>query len=238
MRLTAARLIQFSLCALSLGFAQPANAEDEESDSANGLPDPYAKNYLIAKSTISPDENFAIIYPTQDSEELPGAKNYLVRLKPFAVVAALDTPEIYFKGESNAGISAQWSKDTSAALVTWDGRWGPKDILLLEVGDGKLNRTTKLLAKMRELLLPKYRTAKPKPRPYNSDMEFIFTSVSASIDNAKQVKVDATAATAPGDGEMATRAWSGRMEATWDIGQAKFTSQKVSGGIRQHRSDD
>jgi hypothetical protein len=238
MRVTAAGLIQVSLCLLSLGVAPLATAQDEESDSATGLPDPYAKNYLIAKGTISPDKKFAVIYPTQDSEDFPGGKNYFATLNPFAVLAALDTEEIYFKNESNAGLSAEWSKDDSAALVTWDGRWGPKDVVLLEVRDGKLSRATKLLAKMRELLRPKYRSAKPKPRPYNNTMEFIFTSVSTSFTAAKQVKIDALAATAPGDGEMSSRAWNGRIEATWDMAQAKFTWQKVSGGIRQHKGDD
>ena len=41
-------------------------AEETEEDSAEGLPDSYAKNYLVARSTMSPDKKFAVIYPTVD----------------------------------------------------------------------------------------------------------------------------------------------------------------------------
>src|SRR6266508_2608569 len=48
----------------------PPEAEPEEqepeADSSTGLPEKYAKDYLIARSTISPNKTFGVIYPTND----------------------------------------------------------------------------------------------------------------------------------------------------------------------------
>jgi hypothetical protein len=51
-------------CAISCGFSILAAAEEPEAageDSSAGLPEQYAKEYLIAASTISPDRKFAVI---------------------------------------------------------------------------------------------------------------------------------------------------------------------------------
>src|SRR6266498_1467029 len=46
---------------------QEEEAEAEsETDSSTGLPEKYAKDYLIARSTISPNKKLAVIYPTND----------------------------------------------------------------------------------------------------------------------------------------------------------------------------
>jgi len=131
------------------GRPEPTSEQpEEEADSSAGLAEKYAKDYLIASGTISPGKKFAVIYPTRDSEEFPAGANFVVSLKPFAVLGKLDTKWPYFKNESHGGLSADWSKDGSMALVTLDSKWGPGDIFLLEFHNGKLTRTTNLTAKM------------------------------------------------------------------------------------------
>jgi hypothetical protein len=39
-----------------------------------------------------------------------------------------DWPE--FEGMSHGGYSVEWSGDSSVALVTLDGKWGPRDFIL------------------------------------------------------------------------------------------------------------
>lgn len=139
------------------------------------LPEEYAKAYVVASDTISPDERFAVIIPKGDPEEMsPAGKNYFVALQPFAIIAALDTKWPDFVGRNHGGIGVEWSRDRSVALVTLASKWGPGDICLLELHDGKLTRTTKLLAKLHNLLLPDFRKAKPKPDAYNGFFDFIF----------------------------------------------------------------
>ena len=169
------------------------------------------------------------MYPKADSEEFPEGKNYFVALQPFAILGALETKYPYFQHESHGGLSAEWSDDSSVALITLGSKWGPSDIFLAELRDGKLSRMTNLLAKLYDLLLPDYAKAKPKPESYNDEFDFIFEEESEPIcqlDGTSAVKINAEATTDPKG--ISKRAWSGRVKAVWDISAAKFTEQKVS----------
>jgi hypothetical protein len=217
-------------------FCLSAFATDEEGeDSSAGLPEAYAKDYLIAASTVSPDKKLAVIYPLKDDEEFPTGKNYIVALQPFAILGALETKWPYFKNESHGGLSAEWSDDNSVALVTLDGKWGPHDIFVLEFQAGKLARATNLLAKVHDLLVPDYRKAKAVP--YNDEFDFVFDNEESSwkLEGTKSVQIKALGSTDP-KGAESGRVWKGRVTATWDIVQAKFTSQKVTrvfAGVRK-----
>ncbi len=145
------------------GRATPEPEEEEaesETDSSIGLPAKYAKNYLIARSTISPNKKFAVIYPTDDYyQSADSAKDYVVSLQPFSILGALQAEEPYFQHQSHGGISAEWSDDSAVALITLDGKWGPHDVFLVEFHGGKPNRMTNILRKARELLPPNGRKA-------------------------------------------------------------------------------
>ena len=211
-------------------------AEEEAEDSSAGLSEAYAKDYLIAAGTLSPDKKFAVIYPIKDDEEFAAGKNHVVSLQPFAIIGTLETKEPYFKNQSHGGLSAEWSGDSSVALITLESKWGPRDIFLLELRDGKLARTTNLLAKVHDLLVPDYRKAKAVP--YNDEVDFVFDGEGESpckLEGTKSVSITALAATDP-KGAESGRVWKGRVVASWDIAQAKFISQKVTrvfAGIRK-----
>lgn len=226
-------------------FAVAADEESEHEgeDSSAGLPDEFAKDYLISRNTISPDKKFAVIYPTLEAEEAaseandPGRiKNYLVGLQPFAVIKPLDTKWPYFQNESHGGLSAEWSTDNSVALVTLDAKWGPRDVFLVEFHDGKLSRITNVALKAHDLLLPNYRKAKAKR--YNDLFDFVFVEdASFKLEGTSRVVIDASAETSPNlmseDVRPRDRAWKGHVEAIWDIAEEKFTSEKVTGAIRK-----
>src|SRR3954467_808282 len=119
-----------------LNFAGRLGAAEEKKDSAAGLPPAYAKNYLVARSTMSPDKKFAIIYPTIDFSESKEAKDFVVALKPFAVLAPLPTEDFYFERRSNGGISAKWSNDDSLALVTINRKGGRGVVFVIDFPGG------------------------------------------------------------------------------------------------------
>jgi sugar lactone lactonase YvrE len=206
--------------------AAVAETEPEEKDSSAGLPENYAKDYLIASATISPNKKFAVIYPTQDDVDFPSGENYVVSLKPFAVLHKLATKRPYFKNESHGGLSAEWSDDNSVAIVTLESKWGPGDIFLIEFKDGKVSRATNMLAKLHDLLVADYRKA--KAARYNEYYDFIFETEDTPIYklDGRQIRFNALATTDP-KGVSDDRVWKGRVAATWDIAQGKFTSQKV-----------
>jgi len=218
----------------------PGGEEEQGEDSADGLSPKYAKDYLVAQKTLSPDKKFAVIYPTSDEEDVPGAANYLVSLKPFAILTKLQTKRPYFKNESNSQLTADWSDDGSVALVTLDAKWGPGDVFLVEIKDGKVTRTTNVLAKAHDLLLPEFR--KSKAGRYNDFYDFIFETEESSgfeLDGPKAVRVNAFATTDP-KGADEGKVWDGHIQAVWDIPQGKFTSQKATtefAGVRKHEED-
>jgi sugar lactone lactonase YvrE len=215
---------------------EPAEAESE-TDSSTGLPEKYAKNYLIARSTISPNKKYAVIYPTDDYyESSDNAKDYLVALQPFSILRPLDSKWPYFEHKSHGGLSAEWSDDSSVGLITIDSKWGPGDVLLVEFRDGKLNRMTNILRKTHDLVLPSY--LKAKAERYNDDVDFVFVEdATFKLDGASRVVIDAAVDTTPNDLGLSPRAWHGHVEAMWDITGAKFTSKKVSGGLRKKRAE-
>jgi hypothetical protein len=202
--------------------------EDYQKDSGAGLPGDYAKNYMVSVSSKSHDEKFALIYPTREFSESKEAKDLLVALNPFQVLAELATNEPYFDGKSNSNLGADWSEDNSLVLITLGGKWGPLDTWLVELADGKVKRMTNLLEKARELLRPKFRAAKPKLEPYNKTYEFLFLEEEGGpcmFDDNRQVRVYCRASNDPKG--IAKRQWRVVIDAKWDIAQAKFVSQKI-----------
>jgi hypothetical protein len=222
-----------------IGCGLSVLAADEEpqtagEDSSAGLPDSYAKDYLIASSTVSPDKKVAVVYPTLAAEEAAEdanhperIKDHIVALQPFAVLGELQTKYPYFQNQNHGGISAEWSNDSSVALITLDGKWGPHEVFLLEFRDGKLARTTNILAKAHDLLLPSYR--KSKAEPYNDNFDFIFGGEDGpgfKLDGANRVIIDGDATTDP-KGISAHR-WSAQLKAVWDVSRGKFNSQRIT----------
>jgi len=238
-------LVAIAACAIGSDFSVLAADEESESaaeDSSTGLPEQYAKDYLIARSTVSPDKKFAVIYPTlkaeeaaEDANQPDRIKDYVVALEPFIILGELQTKYPYFQNESHGGLGADWSADNSVALITLDGKWGPHDVFLLEFRDGKLARTTNILAKAHNLLLPDYR--KSKAEPYNDNFDFIFDGEDGAVfklDGANRVVIDGDAVTDPKG--ISNRRWSAQLKAVWDVSQGKFTSQKIT-RTRKKQSD-
>jgi hypothetical protein len=239
-------LVAMVVCAISCSFsllAADGESSEQGEDSSSGLPEQYAKDYLIARDTISPDKKIAVIYPTLEVEEAAEKanhpwriKDYLVALQPFAVLRPLDTKLPYFQHENQGGISAEWSDGSSVALITLDGKWGPHDVFLVEFHEGKLSRITNILRKAHDLLVPSWRESKAER--YNDIFDFVFMEdATFKLDGTSRVTINASAETSPNiaseDLRPSDRAWRGHVEATWDIAQAKFTSEKVSGGLRK-----
>jgi hypothetical protein len=222
---------------ISCAFSLVAAGEESEAageDSSTGLPEQYAKDYLIAGNTVSPDKKFAVIYPTLEAEEAAdnannpeGIKDHIVALQPFGILGELQTKYPYFQNQNHGGISAEWSDDSSVALITLDGKWGPHDVFLLEFRDGKLARTTNVLAKAHDLLLPDYR--KSMAEPYNDNFDFIFDGEEGPVfklDGASRVIINGNATTDPKG--ISKQRWSAQLKAVWNIAEAKFTEEKIA----------
>ncbi len=229
---------------LSTLLAQEDSTQAE--DTSAGLPEQYA-DFLIASASLSPDKKIAVIYPKMTvctDEPENGTENrckdYLVALQPFQILTALETKWPDFQNKNHGGMTVVWSKDGTAVLVTLDSKWGPGDIFLYEIRDGKLTRSTNLLGKVDALLVPDFK--KSKADPYNDNFDFTFVVEETPLcqfADSTHVRIRGTATTDPKD-IPGIKAWDGAVEATWDIPQAKFTSQKVTrkfAGVRKGSDD-
>ncbi|HVF71587.1 MAG TPA: hypothetical protein VM940_08260 [Chthoniobacterales bacterium] len=205
-------------------------ADEGEQDSAAGLPALYAQNYLVAKSTISRDGKLAVIYPTLEFSDSKEAKDMVVSLEPFQVLGTLPTDDPYFQNKSHGAISAQWSEDGSVALITLESKWGPGDVFVVELADGKVKRTTNVLEKLTKLLLPSFRASTSKKESYNDNYPFIFEPGNdyepCTLAGNKAVKLNLSATNDPKS--ISKHPWRKRIQAEWDIAGAKFTSQKIT----------
>jgi len=182
-----------------------------------------------------------VIYPTLEAEkaahkakDAERIKDYIVALQPFTIIKALDTKVPYFQRASKMGLGAEWSDDSAVGLITLDGWWGPRDVFLVEFRDGKLSRITNIATKVCDLLLPNYRKAERS----NDIFGFFFVAhTSFKLEGTSRVVIEASADTEPNiaseDLRSSDRAWRGHVQAVWDVAQARFVSQKVSGGIRK-----
>ena len=207
-------------------------AKESRDDSAEGLPAQYADSYLVARSTVSRDGKFAVIYPTLEFSESKEAKNLLVALEPFTVLATLPTDDPHFQNKNHGGISAQWSEDDSVALIILESKWGPGDVFLVEMAGGKVKRTTNILQKLTQLLLPKFRAAMPKRKAYNDNYQFVFEPGDdyepCTLGGNKTVQLTLSATNDPKS--ISDHPWRVQVKAEWDIAAAKFTMQRVTAG--------
>ncbi|MEA2831440.1 MAG: hypothetical protein QOF22_2188 [Bradyrhizobium sp.] len=215
---------------LLLGAGSIGAAEESGEDSAEGLPEQYAKNYLVARSTQSRDKNFAVIYPTLEFSESKDAKDLLVALKPFSVLAPLPTDDPYFQNKNHGGISAQWSEDNNVALVKLESKWGPGDVFVVELAGGQVKRITNVLQNLTQLLLPTFRAAMPKKKAYNDNYQFIFEPGDdyepCTLGGNKTVVLNLSATNDPKS--ISAHPWRKRIKAEWDIAAATFSSQKIT----------
>jgi hypothetical protein len=240
-------LIAVAFLFIPVGALLAQDEPSESEDTSAGLPKEYA-DYLIASSTLSPDKKFAVIYPKAklcpDKRKTGSAdrcKDYLVALQPFAVLTTLETKSPEFQNKNHGGISASWSEDGAAVLVTLDAKWGPEDVFLFEIGDGKVSRSTNLLQQVHDLFLPDYKAAKVGPV---GEFAFLVENPEegdfCEFADSNQVRIHAMATTDPKE-TPGRKAWDATLEAVWDISEARFASQEVKrtfAGVRKEVEDE
>ena len=117
------------------------------------------------------------------------------------------------------------------ALIILDSKWGPGDVFVVELSDGKVKRVTNLEQKLRQMVSPTYKSAKQKPESYNDTYDFIFEqgdNTPCTLEGNKVVKIDLIATNDPKG--ISDHPWSVQVKTEWDVAQAKFTSQKITPG--------
>src|SRR5436190_17373415 len=137
----------------------PAPVPDIEIHGPNirpGYPDAFALGYKLADNSISPDGKYGVIYADPQRIDYEVARNFLVGLKPFRILAVTEGAACYGRRDE---LVVEWAKDNSAVVATVEGKWGPVAFTLFELQDGRVKRRTNLYAEIVRLLEPGLRRA-------------------------------------------------------------------------------
>ena len=122
-------------------------------------PAEYRQDYLLAPSSISPNKKLALIYPKEGNEfptqpESGTAENYLVALDPFRIMGPL--PVAYFENINYKGLSVNWAKDSSAAVIVSQGKWSPRCVIAFEVRERQIVHQRELSQAVSDFLQADY----------------------------------------------------------------------------------
>ena len=203
-------------------------------------PTALREHYLLAEKSISPDGRYGLVFPRGLAEHEAGMKDQIIEMATFTPVGAVKTDNPYFGGRNHGGISAEWSTDSTHVLVTLESKWGPGEIHLLELRDGRIARSSDLLAPARKLLLPDFRRA--RATPFNTVYAFIWQDPAqdgppegiAKFTGPRTVRVRVLGNTDPKGLEVEN--WRALFTGEWDIAQARYVkhaiSQRAVGGSR------
>jgi hypothetical protein len=194
-----------------------------------GYPDAFALGYRLAENSVSPDGKYGVIYCNDPDIVTEGARNFLVALKPFRILAVVDE----FSYRDRTELKTEWTKDSSAAVVEVAGKWGPIGFTLFELPDGRVTRQTNLYAQIERLFEPSFR--RTKVDPYNDFFHFILESQGENQENEMRVDPDgqrihvavfATSNPKPMDPPIKT--WGGHLEAVWSIPEGRWLTKKIT----------
>lgn len=200
------------------------------------FPETY-KDYQILPATMSPGRQYALIYPKRSVLfDVPQPKLLLIDLEHFRVV--LDIPVHESLAHSAKGSYAvNWEKDSSAAIVIADRKWGPAQVFLIPLRDGRAGKTVDLAAEVHQGVESDFKESKASR--YNAATDFVFASDARTstdqngitvergwdFDGKGNVIVDCTCTTDP-KGED-PNAWTIDFHGVWNIVQSRFTSSVV-----------
>jgi len=231
-----------ALASISLQPKTGIGAQDSEHSDFTGegqelpadAPAEYREDYLMAPS-ISPNKKLALIYPKEGDEFPTGqesgtADNYLVALDPFRILGAL--PVAYFENINHKGLSVNWAKDSSAAVIVNQGKWSPRCVIAFEVKEGQIAHQRELSQAVSDFLQVDYNNCAP------DDFMEIALSGSWKLNPKNQVIVKCVS-DSNGKGISGKKSWRARFEGLWSVAKEKWLQKRVTPVFcRTYRASD
>ena len=198
-------------------------------------PTEYREDYLLAPSSNSPNKKLALIYPKEGDEfptrpESGTADNYLVALDPFRIVGPL--PVGYFEEINYKGLSVNWAKDSSAAVIVSQGKWSPRCVIAFEVKEGQIVHQRELSQTVSDFLQVDYDKCAPD--------DFMEIALSGSWKlNAKNQVIVKCVSNSNGKGIPGKKSWRARFEGIWSVADEKWLQKRVTPVFcRNYRDSD
>jgi hypothetical protein len=230
------RFLCLALCLANAALAEDATValEIRAPHAMAGRPDAFALGYRMREQDVSPDNRFGVIHADMNVIDAEAARNFLVALDPFRILA-VNEGFAYFHPGNHREMAVQWAKDSSAVLVMVGDKWGTVGATLFELHDGRVTRRTDIMAAITSLLAAKF--PKGKVEPYNNWLRFILdgeTEFDLSEDGG-QIRIDVSATNNPNLSPGKT--WEGTLKALWSVPAARWIEHKVAAKISPKNSE-
>jgi hypothetical protein len=208
---------------------------DPNTDYSNGVipapPCPFPKqfkDYQILPSSISPDKQYALIYPKRSVlYQLKEYSLYLVSLNPFRILTAIPLRYSNLAGNAHGSYAVNWSKDSLAVVMVEGRKWGADKVFLTTIRNGNVGSITDLTEKITFEVDPDFTESKASRFNYCNDFLFYADRTTEwNFLNNTQVQINCICTTDPA-GEK-EKAWTVRFQGVWDIHKGEFSSQKIT----------
>ena len=207
--------------------------------SSNHEPSPPApfpaayKDYQILPGTISPDQQYALIYPKRSRlYKLRRSGLFLVALQPFRILSQLPLGNSNLTENARCYFESQWAENSSAVVMIAGSRWGPEKVSVVALRGGKVVKQTELTAKVHRLVRADFR--KSHASPYNDYYDFVITGSTTTSndgpkystlqgwepDGAGYIRVDCDCTTDPKG--IDPHGWTMHVTGLWDIQTSGF----------------
>jgi len=194
--------------------------------------DKSASSYFLATGSESPDGKYGVAYPKASEQNPKLAKNLIVALKPFRILAVLEDDGMA-AGSKRLGLTVEWTRDSSKVIVTtkhdkWDMIVGSS---LVGIRDGQAAQPFNLLNAINREMAPDFR--KSKAEAYNEMLPFILIESKIGFaDQGKNVRVKTAACNDPN--EARTIDWSADFDGLWSIAESKWLTHQLTSHVKKN----
>jgi hypothetical protein len=223
----------WKVCLVSLVMVGSRAIADPNTDYSNGViptpPSPFPeqfKDYQILPSSISPDGQYALIYPKRSVlYDLKEWTLYLVTLNPFRILTIIPLRWSNLSENAKCWYGVNWSKDSSAVVMIEGSKWGADRVYLTTVRSGNAGSITDLTQQVTSEVESDF--LQSKASRFNGNFEFIFFGYSTGWDflNNNQIQIRYQCTNDPKS--LSKKSWNVRFEGVWDISKGEFTSKKI-----------
>ena len=138
------------LISLMIGWTLVASA------SAAKLP----SGFILADESLSTNRVYGVLVPDGGHFNGKPDQNSIVEVKTGRILGPIYGETGQSSGNPG-GSSAKWSADSSILVWTVEGKWGPLEIMVVELKGGKITRQSELLKPIRNELLAALKKERP-----------------------------------------------------------------------------
>ena len=186
------------------------------------------KDYQILPDSISPDKQYALIYPKRSVlYDLKEYSLYLVSLNPFRILTVIPMHRSNLSENAHGSYGVNWSKNSSAVVMIEGTKWGADKVFLTTIRNGNVGSITDLTEAITFQVDQDFTESKASRFNYCNDFLFYDDeSTEWNFLNNTQVQINCICTTDP-LGEK-TNAWTVRFQGVWDISKGKFTSGTIT----------